>query len=348
MGDLSWNEIITVAMEQYTKGINLLIPHAVWYDPQQVTFKPELSWRHPVYAEGLPEFNTFLARLNLLLQNDAAHVADIAVLYPIATLQGSHHLDGPLGHYQGGVAVPEADYVEVGELLAVDLGRDYTFLHPETLADRCVVQPGLLGLPNEIHPGHFSVVFLPGHRTIHWSSLQKILSFYDQGGSVIATGDLPFKSAEFGHDADVAGAIDALFGTGQPRGEGPADYEIRRNDRGGCAIRLRALNAGSLRAALDRARPSYDVTFEPGQALRTIHKVWQNRHLFYFANLNPELRATTVTLRGRHDLEAWDPHTGEIKPAQATYSRGGDTVFTHVSLPLPHLKSVFLISGEGS
>jgi hypothetical protein len=28
--------------------------------------------------------------------------------YPIATLQGSHHLDGPLGYYQGGVAVPEA------------------------------------------------------------------------------------------------------------------------------------------------------------------------------------------------------------------------------------------------
>ena len=63
-----------------------------------------------------------MARLNVMLQNDAAHVADIAVLYPIATLQGSHHLDGPLGFYQGGVAVPEADYVDVGELLAVTAG----------------------------------------------------------------------------------------------------------------------------------------------------------------------------------------------------------------------------------
>ena len=103
----------------------------------KVTFKPELSWRHPLYAERLPEFNTYLARLNVLLQNDAAHLADIAVLYPIATLQGSHHLDGPLGFYQGGVAVPEADYVQVGEFLAVNLGRDYTFLHPEVLEQRC-------------------------------------------------------------------------------------------------------------------------------------------------------------------------------------------------------------------
>ena len=73
MGDLSWDEIYTVAMEQHTKGINRLIPHAVWYDDTKVTFKPGLSWRHPGYAPRRPEFNTYLARLNVLLQNDAAH-----------------------------------------------------------------------------------------------------------------------------------------------------------------------------------------------------------------------------------------------------------------------------------
>ena len=117
-----------------------------------------------------------------LLQNNAAHVADIAVLYPIATLQGSHHLDGPLGYYKGGVTVPEADYVEVGELLAADIGRDYTFLHPEVLDRKCGIEDGHLLLPNRIHPGRFSVLILPGHKTIHWSSLKKIQAFYDQGG----------------------------------------------------------------------------------------------------------------------------------------------------------------------
>ena len=41
MGDIDWETIYHVAMEQYTKGINQLIPHAVWYDNTKVTFKPD-------------------------------------------------------------------------------------------------------------------------------------------------------------------------------------------------------------------------------------------------------------------------------------------------------------------
>lgn len=348
MGDLSWDAMYMVAMEQYTKGINMLIPHAVWYDNTKVTFKPEMSWRHPLYAERLPEFNTYLARLNVLLQNDAAHVADIALLYPIATLQGSHRLDGPLGHYQGGVAVPEADYVDVGELLSVTLSRDYTYLHPEVLDEKCVIEGGDLVLPNRLHPGRFTCLILPGHKTIHWSSLSKIRIFYDQGGCVIATGQLPSKSAEFGHDADVVRVVTAMFGASEPGAQAPAPFALRRSASGGCAIRLSALSADSLRQALDVARRVCDVAFEPGQALRYIHKRRNDQHIYFFANLDPKLGECAVTLRGRHDLEAWNPHTGEIAPVDSTHSNRDGTAFTHVRLALPYLKSVFLVSAPGS
>lgn len=343
MGDLSWDEIYTVAIEQYTKGINLLIPHAVWYDTAKVTFKPELSWRHPRYAERLPEFNTYLGRLNVLLQNDAAHVADVAVLYPIATLQGSHHLDGPLGHYKGGVAVPEADYVDVGELLATEVGCDYTFLHPEVLDTQCRVEEGGLVLPNRVHPGRYPVLILPGHKTIHWSSLRKIQAFYDHGGRVIATGQIPSKSAEFGHDADVVRTVQTLFGPTDSSGESPGPFRAVRNAKGGCALRLRALDAGSLRAALDEAQSGYDVRFEPGRAMRYIHKLWDGRHVFFFANLNPRLTETTVTIRGRHEFEAWDPHTGAVAAMEARHVVREGTDFTVIGLKLPHLRSVFLL-----
>jgi alpha-L-rhamnosidase len=345
MGDLSWDAIHSVAMEQYTKGINVLIPHAVWYDNSKVTYKPELSWRHPAYAEGLPAFNTWLSRLNVMLQNNAAHVADIAVLYPIATLQGSHYLDGPLGHYKGGVAVPEADYVELGELLAVQIGRDYTFLHPEVLAGRCKVDGSSLVLPNRIHPGRFSVMILPGHETIHWSALKQIQNFFDQGGSVIATGKLPSKSAEFGKDREVADAIEAMFGKTGSAPEGGA-ISVRRNDRGGHAIRLHELTAGSLLQALDTTQTIPDVSFAPGTALRYIHKTANRRHVFYFANLDPRLSGSTVTLRGHHQLEAWDPHTGNIRPIPVNHvMRDGDDITT-LRLELPHLKSVFLVTNQ--
>ena len=343
MGDLSWEAIYTVAMEQYTKGINLLIPHAVWYDDANVTFKPELSWRHPRYAERLPEFNTYLARLNVMLQNNAAHVADIAVLYPIATLQGSHHLDGPLGNYKGGVAVPEADYVDVGEQLATDIGRDYTFLHPEVLDQKCGIEDGHLLLPNRVHPARFSVLILPGHKTIHWSSLKKIQAFYDQGGKVIATGQLPSKSAEFGHDQDVERAISAMFDETGAATEAP--FTMRRNDRGGRAIRLAKLSSGVLREALDAARQDFDVTFEPGTSLRYIHKTSKGQHVFFLANLNPHLTESFVTIRGHLDLQAWDPHTGSIRAVDLKHVTHTGTDFTKIRLKLPHLKSVFLITG---
>ena len=337
MGNLSWDSIYAVAMEQYTKGINVLIPHAVWYDDAHVTFKPELSYRSPIYAQRLPEFNTYLARLNLLLQNDARHVCDIAVLYPIATLQGSHHLDGPLGHYKGGVAVPEADYVDVGETLIAGAGRDYAFVHPEVLDEKCFVENGELVLPNRIHAERFKVLVLPGHKTICWSNLRKIKEFYDRGGKIVATGCLPSKSAEFGHDEDVVRTIEALFGPGA------ADAGIKRNDKGGMAVGLKSLNARSLRNALDEALAVYDVEYESNAPLRYMHKIKDNVHIYLFANLGAAQIDAQVRLRGRMQLEAWDPHTGGIETASCSHEvEAGDDV-TRIKLTLPARRSVFLL-----
>jgi hypothetical protein len=211
MGDLSWDTIYRVAMEQYTKGINELIPHAVWYDDSNVTFKPELSWRHDRYAAKLPHFNRYLSRLNLMLQNHGRHVADIAVLYPIAGLQGAHYLDGSGGAYAGGVTVSEADYVTLAELLSTNLGRDFTFIHPDVLNERCHIEGDTLKLNNRVHYEQYKVVMMPAQKTMDWNNLKTIKAFYDAGGQVIATGVLPYQSAEFGHDEDVVRTIREMF-----------------------------------------------------------------------------------------------------------------------------------------
>jgi len=211
MGTLSWNRLYSIVMEQYAKGINNFVPHGVWYNLDDITYRPELSYRSPVYSKGLPEYNTYIGRLNVLLQDIGRHVADIAVLYPIATLQAGFYFDGPLSPYSGGVNIPEADYVYLGELLATKVCRDFTFLHPEVLDDRCSVNGSVIKLNNKINREEYKVLIIPGHRTIRWSNLQKIKQFYDNGGKVIATGQLPYKSAEFGHDTDVVGTIKAMF-----------------------------------------------------------------------------------------------------------------------------------------
>jgi hypothetical protein len=211
MGDLGWDRLYAIVMEQYAKGINNFVPHGVWYNLDDITYRPELSYRNPRYADGLPPYNTYIGRLNVLLQDTGRHVADIAVLYPIATLQAGYYFDGPLSPYSGGVNVPEADYVYVGELLATKVCRDFTFLHPEVLDERCSVEGNRITLNNRVNHEEYKVIILPGHKTIRWSNLKKIKQFYDNGGKVIATGQLPYKSAEFGHDADVVAAIKAMF-----------------------------------------------------------------------------------------------------------------------------------------
>ncbi|HUS72073.1 MAG TPA: glycosyl hydrolase [Sedimentisphaerales bacterium] len=211
MGNLGWDRLYAIVMEQYAKGINNFVPHGVWYNLDDITYRPELSYRNPRYGDGLPAYNTYIGRLNVLLQDIGRHVADIAVLYPIATLQAGYYFDGPLSPYSGGVNVPEADYVYLGELLATKVCRDFTFLHPEVLDDRCSVNGNIIRLNNKINHEEYKVLIMPGHRTIHWSNLQKIKQFYDNGGKVIATGQLPYKSAEFGHDADVSATIKAMF-----------------------------------------------------------------------------------------------------------------------------------------
>lgn len=211
MGNISVDTLYHVALDQSTKGINMLIPHAVWYNNSAVTFLPELSWRNPPYASALPAYNQMMGRMNVLLQGKARHVADIGLLYPMATLQAGNYLDGPLGYYAGGVAIPEADYADVGVILSDVLCRDFTFLHPEIIDEKVKIEGDLMQLENEMNPEQYKVFIMPGQTTISWSNLQKIKAFHDNGGKVIATKRLPHKSAEFGHDADVVAAISEMF-----------------------------------------------------------------------------------------------------------------------------------------
>ncbi|MHC4755715.1 MAG: glycosyl hydrolase [Planctomycetota bacterium] len=346
MDNPKWDEIYAIAMDQYTQGINVLIPHAIWYDDRNVRYKPELSYRSEIYADGLAEFNTFLARLNVMLQNDAGHVSDIAILYPIASLQGEHVFDGPISMYKGNASIPQADYVDVGQLLTVEVGRDYTFVHPEVLDQNCSIEDKHLVLRNKIHPEKFKVIVLPGHKTILWSNLKNIKDFYDRGGKIIATGQLPFKSAELGHDKNVVEAIEAIFGSGKPQTSN--DLEVARNNRGGIAIRIKFLNAQTLREGLNVAMDVYDVDFEGDDILRYIHKRKDDCDVYYFANLSQTEINTPIRFRGRIEPQSWNPHNGQINKVEYKHQRENSYDITRINLPVKPLKSVFILSSKST
>jgi hypothetical protein len=115
------------------------------------------------------------------------------------------------------VEIPEADYLQVGESLALDVRRDFTFIHPEILDARCRVDGAALLLDNPVNWERFRVVIIPGSRAIHVSNLRKLKDFYDRGGQVIGTTRLPDTAAEFGGDAEVRQLVTAMFGPAATR-----------------------------------------------------------------------------------------------------------------------------------
>ncbi len=198
------------AMDQFAKGINTMVPHAVWYDQEKIIFRPDLTPGSANYGPELPAYNRYIGRLQRLLQG-GRHVAEIGVLYPIATLQAGSWF-GPGNPYQGCVDIPEADYMQVGEVLSTAVRRDFTFVHPEILEERCKVDGAELLLNNTTNWERYRVFIMPGSRTISVASLRKIKAFYDGGGQVIATTRIPDTAAEAGRDGEVRRLAAAMFG----------------------------------------------------------------------------------------------------------------------------------------
>ena len=225
-------------------------------------------------------------------------------------------------------------------MLATQVGRDYTFLHPEVLDGKCSVEGDALRLNNPVNHETYKVVIIPGHTTIYWSNLKKVKAFYDNGGKVIATGTLPHKSAEFGHDEDVVKTIEVLF-PGKPYP--PAGS---RNERGGMAAFLKTPSARTLQDTLDRMLEVYDVEFEPGKALRYIHKIHDQRHVYFLANLGKAAIDSRVELRGKLRPELWNPHTGDFSLPKHLHQKRAAVDVTQVKISLLPTNSIFIIAQE--
>ncbi|HKE26457.1 MAG TPA: glycosyl hydrolase [Bryobacteraceae bacterium] len=352
-----------VAMDQFAMGINYQIPAR--------TAQPKR-----------PELNDYVGRLSYLLQH-GRHVADVAVLYPIASLHAQYHNVGgvqfPLAEGEQAPNIMETayareggpafgmDYQDIGEALFRGLRVDFTYLHPEALVERCIVDGKKLVLNNRENREEYSVLFLPAGDTLSAAAAAKIKQFYDNGGIVVATGLLPTRSAEFGKDKEVRQAIADVFGVspGEPlkadvrRAQDRQNfyvfwYYIKKNKAGGQAWFLPNTHPWLIDFALKQVLPRRDVEFqEPMAPLRRgneyegalsyIHKVKDGHDIYFFANSSPKDIDTKVVLRGRKELTIWNPYTGGREPADASTSAINDQPVTTVHLVLPSVSSLFFV-----
>lgn len=216
------------AMEIFARGGNMLLPHGIWSDPETVYIWPEISWRNPDLNGCLPEYAKFVSRVQLLLRG-GCHIADIGILYPIDSLKSFYHFQSTFitGDYPFGLYMPEeTDYLAIGSDLTSRIYRDFTFLHPETLDQKCSIEKSdagtVLKLNNETNREEYQIAVLTGADIISFSNMEKLAAFHRAGGLILATTHLPSRSAEGTFDEEVCAAVEAIFGI-DPRTQAPAE-----------------------------------------------------------------------------------------------------------------------------
>lgn len=338
--DLGIQGLYKELMEQFAKGINLIVPHAVWYDDvQNVTFPPELSFRSQQYGPVLREVNQYAARLSMLLQ-EGRHIADIAVLYPIKALQAGYYMDWG-DPYHGGPVLPEFDYQEIGYLLSDVIRKDYTWIHPEILDSSCDVEHGILHLQNQRNWEAFRVLVVPGGSVISVQNLDKICRFYQSGGTVIFTTQLPYLSAEAGQDGRVCQYMQTIFSIQEPAAWKQA-IETRHSS-GGNAVFLPEPSAEALNEILTRCVSVFDVELEYGDVkggcLSYIHKQKRETDFYFIANSSDSMVETTVRLRGVGTFFCMNPAEGVIRPVPSKQENG----ITEISMQLKPVDSICYI-----
>lgn len=287
------------AIDAYTRGANHLVVHGSWLDENNVRPIPEISWRNPRLGKDLPAYTTWAARVETILRQ-GKHQADIAVLYPIRTLE-AHHRFQYWGDARSGVAeypeLPHADYLKVGAILTNDLKSDFHFLHPDVLEQKCSVADRVLALETG-NRQEFKALILPKCEYMSLGTMKKIREFADKGGLVIATGKLPSKS-------DNPAVPDAEI------------EKISREVFGGMGgIFLENSSAENLRKALDSKNATYNVrgTCNLGREVNCQHRELDGRHFYFTGNAGDQKADLHLEISGSGKWSVWNPHTGDIEP----------------------------------
>ena len=367
---------------------------AAYSRPQYAALTPENYWRVSLdqltmgtniqieFEQKIDGIDRFLGRGGYMLRG-GRHVADVAVLYPIASLQAAYRFSskGQNGHYyayMGGIVPPETDYMDVGESLFRGLRVDYTYLHPEVLVEKCSVRGRELHLDNVNNWEQYKVLVLPGGKVLSADAAARILEFWRAGGTVIATSQLPEQAAEAGRDQEVLDMVYEVFGMSATR---PMTCSVRHaryrflnifskvNEAGGRGYFIAKPYTSVLEEILAEVLPQRDVNLglEPDYYVRMdhdyagavtyIHKVRGGKDIYFIANSTDAPVSLQVALRGaKQQVEFWDPQTGERRTPDEVLVSDTDNIRprgstrpvleaqTHFPLELPARSGMFVVT----
>lgn len=189
------------------------------------------------------EFAFFTSRTQALLRG-GDHIADIALFYPIHYIHSKVNIyDDP--HFEGFEypATPDnVDYMTVINSISTYAGHDLTVIHPDSVEKNLYVDGSRLVLDNGKNKEFFSVAVLPSSQMISLVCARRLLEFFNAGGKIIGTGEVPSMAFEYdgtnNADREVKDIMDMIFGPDARSESIMRDYCYNKNENGGEAYFL--------------------------------------------------------------------------------------------------------------
>ena len=283
----------------FIQGINQLVGHGWPYSPPSV---PEPGWRfyaagalneHNPWFSVMPDLTRYLQRLSFLLRQGAP-ANDIAIYLPT---------DDAWSEFKPGKTSinEEAERLIGVKLIPEILNAGYNF---DFIDDRAIAS---VGVP-------YRILILPGIEQIPVATLEKLQTWVQQEGRLIATRRLP--------DA-APGLMESQSGT-------PRILELTKAlFEGENRPTTLVGNEQNLAEALTKALPPDMAASAFASAIGFVHRKTATGDIYFVANTSNQPVATEVRFRIKpsRPSEWWDPFTGKTSPA-AAQAAGGNTVLT--------------------
>lgn len=161
--------------------------------------------------------------------------------------------------------------------------------------------------------GDYSVLILPNLAGVDVESMEKIVEFVNQGGTVIATRRLPETSWGLERREEKRAAVKSLVARLFGKVQLGASFSVNRCGRGRAFFVADEL--GSFRKALEAAQ-SPDIRFvESSEHVSFVHRRTVDREHYFLANTSTEPQSLDAEFRvGDMIPELWDHRSGNVEP----------------------------------
>ena len=317
-------------------GATLYNPHAVYYSTWGGWWEwapPSTCWRQP-YWRHYPLFSKAVSRLCATL-SQGKHIADVAVLYPVATVQAHSLPDTP---EQPATDSSEIYHALVGRMditrSRIEVGvldgdrRDFDVIDDDSVA-RARVGNGELQVVGE----SYRAIVLPGCSVLLSETADMLCRFVNAGGTLVAVAPLPEMAAGLKTDPAPVRALRSLIESGKaklapdPRAVPEALRHIPRRVEAPVPTLLRQAG-GNLMLFVPAAHPGA-TQFAP-----------EHHYTFDTARYR---RNMTIRVRGVNSApELWDPLTGRREPLEANADADG----VEVTIPFSNGPAALLVWPE--